>query len=620
MGLPLVNSNRDHDGSSGRAGTTGETGETGDSTADRPRRRRDDHVQPPNQDEPAATARRPMNRRGQALRADAALREPGPNNVDHLAPFRPIVLNVRWATTAVALVLASSRFATAEWTLATASLVLLAYSGYRTRWQLRYTGSTASQGLLLAELAILWSVTALTGFWQSPLAIALAVVPILAGFAGGFRMALRIGATATLTMSVCNFALGDWNLDRLEQALQWTTILLLTGVIAGYTKRISGEASERHSAALDRMSQLSDANNLLFNLHRLAQTLPASLDQNEVLDSTLGKLRGLLPFDRAVVLLLEETDNTWTVAQQQALGLKGTVDAASFPSTARQAAAGWRIERSSTLSSAAGGFHPRSESGMYAPLIARDRLIGLLAIESHKNDLYGDHEAQTLRSFIEPVALAIDNARWFGRLRRVSVDEERSRIARELHDRIGQSLACLGFDADRTVRRYGDGQDVADDLAGLRDGVRSVTGEIRDALYDLRADVGEDKDFEHTMAEFADRVAQRSGLRITLDMVAEQRLPLLQEREMWRIAQEAVINTERHADAETVRVTWRCDEERASLEVADDGRGMSIDRAGRIDSYGIVGMRERANSVGASFEIISKPGEGTRVRCYLNQT
>ena len=88
---------------------------------------------------------------------------------------------------------------------------------------------------------------------------------------------------------------------------------------------------------------------------------------------------------------------------------------------------------------------------------------------------------------------------------------------------------------------------------------------------------------------------------------------------MWRIAQEAVTNVERHAGASVLRVSWTCRNGRAVLEVADDGRGFERGRAGRIDSYGILGMRERAASIGAALDIVSKPGTGTVVRCRLDE-
>ncbi len=553
------------------------------------------------------------------VRPPADAGEPGVARVDQLAGFRNAVINVRLATTAVSLVLAGTGYAEAGWAVVVAGLAIIGNTAYRSLVPLTYDGSPRDQALLLTEVALYWVILAVTGFWQSPLVIASAGVLVVAGFAGGFRLSLRIGAATTISLTIVGFASTEWTPERMAEAIQWTGLLLLTAVIASYGRRISGEANRQASVNLDRISQLTDANTLLFNLHRLAQTLPASLDRTEVLDTSLSKLRGLLDFDRGLILLVDETDGSWTIARRQGVELAGPVAPVDLPDPARKALSTWRTARQPEAGLDGHGLHPASTGGLYSPLTARNRLFGLVAVESSEL-VYTERDRQALHAFIEPLALAIDNANLFTRLRQATVDEERSRIARELHDRIGQSLASLGFEIDRLVRHQRSGTDIGDDLVELREGVRSVTGEVRETLYDLRSDVNEDKDLEHAVSEFARRVAARSGLRVNIDSRASDRLPIPQEREMWRIVQEAVINAERHAEASTVTIRWRCDEDSAELEVRDDGRGMDAGRGGRNDSYGIVGMRERASGIGAALEIISEPEEGTTVRCYLSQT
>jgi signal transduction histidine kinase len=199
----------------------------------------------------------------------------------------------------------------------------------------------------------------------------------------------------------------------------------------------------------------------------------------------------------------------------------------------------------------------------------------------------------------------------------VGADEERTRIARDLHDRIGQSLAYLAFELDRIVTKEQGGDEIGGELEHLRDDVRGVIREVRDTLYDLRTDVTDAQDMAATLEAYVARVRERSPLTIDLYCDRSARLPLLQEREMWRIAQEALANVERHSGATAVRVLWRCNGESAALEITDNGRGFPIGRAGRLDSYGILGMRERASSIGATLELTSKPEKGTRVRCSL---
>jgi signal transduction histidine kinase len=255
-------------------------------------------------------------------------------------------------------------------------------------------------------------------------------------------------------------------------------------------------------------------------------------------------------------------------------------------------------------------------------MLARDRLVGIVAVESRDRDLLGDRERQLADGVATQAALALDNARWFQRLRTVGADEERTRIARDLHDRVGQSLAFVSFELDRISRHAAKGEPVDTELAQLRDELRGVVTEVRDTLYDLRTDVTERKDLVATLAEFVDRVQDRSmtAPRMRFDFVADQRLPIRVEREVWRIAQEAITNAIKHAGAEHVRVTWRCEApaEPAVLEVVDDGRGMADGVPHRPDAFGLVGMRERADAIGARLDVGAGPdGRGTAVRLEI---
>jgi signal transduction histidine kinase len=349
--------------------------------------------------------------------------------------------------------------------------------------------------------------------------------------------------------------------------------------------------------------------------------LPASLDLGEVLDSTLNRLRSLVSFDSIAVLLLDETDGHWDVVRHQGLQVPSRIDPSDLPAALRRAIDAECVIHLADLSREPGsGLSKRAGSGLYTVLGARGSVIGLLAIEHGDFEHFTPRDLEVVQGFVAPAALALDNARWFGRLRTVGADEERTRIARDLHDRIGQSLAYLGIELDRLADRDAAGERITTDIAQLRDDVRGVVREVRDTLYDLRTDVSEENSLDSVLRQFVDRVAERSNLRIQVDADTDVRLPILQEREMWRIAQEALANVERHARATAVRVVWRCDGTRALIDVTDDGVGFDLSRAGRVDSYGVLGMRERASSIGATLEVVSAPGRGTRIRCALNSS
>ncbi len=544
------------------------------------------------------------------------------DEVDRVATFGPAILAIRWSTTITSLALSAPHFADRDYLVVLASVVDIAYTAFRTLDPLRYTGDIRSVSRVLGEVVLFIVMVALTGYWESPFIFSLLTAVIVAGFARGFGFAIRVGLFASFAVTV-PYLLDEPTGSRLVMSeritfsAEFTLVLLLVALIAGYARRISGEADRQHSLALDRLGRLADANALLFSLHRVTQTLPASLDLNDVLDTTVNRLRGLFEFDFAAILVFDDTDGAWQMIRTDGARFPPRVSNDDLPSPLKRAVNDMGVVNVANLTTGGPGLANRASTGLYAVLPARGSLIGLLSIERQADRPFSVRDAELIQGFVEPVALAIDNARWFGRLRTVGADEERTRIARDLHDRIGQSLAYLAFELDRIVSTQDRGDEVGPALNQLRDDVRSVIREVRDTLYDLRTDVSDSQDLAETLEQFTSRVAERGALEFELFLDRDNRLPILQEREMWRIAQEAITNVERHAHASRVRVIWRCNGESAALDITDNGQGFPIGKAGRLDSYGLLGMRERASSVGATLEVTSQVGKGTRVRCSL---
>jgi signal transduction histidine kinase len=321
----------------------------------------------------------------------------------------------------------------------------------------------------------------------------------------------------------------------------------------------------------------------------------------------------MVPADAAAVLLREDGGgDQWQVAAARGTRLPRSLPVEYLPEPIRRLIATGTAQQAGEES----GLSQLTRSAIYAPLEARGNVIGVLAAEAVDAGALGEHELRVVTGLADQAALAIDNARRFGRLRTVGADEERTRIARDLHDRVGQSLAYLAFELDRISRRAG-GTAVEDDLSRLREDVRKVVTEVRDTLYDLRTEVTEEQGLVSTLREMLERVKQRTGVQVQLEAAETVRLPLRQEREVWRIAQEAITNAGRHAEASRISVRWHCDDVGAELSVNDDGRGMASAAARNLDSYGMLGMRERAGAIGAVLEVDSEPGVGTTITCRL---
>ena len=539
---------------------------------------------------------------------------------DHLAPFRPLVTGMRWAALAIGAVLAATDIAEHDWARIAWLVVLIAYTTWRTLSPIVYRpGDVRSTVRVVFEVGLCVGAVMGTGFWDSPYVFSLLTAIIIAGFAQGFALALRTAVTAIVAISLPLVLTGDNHADRARNAAQWSMELLLVALVAGYGRRLSGEAEQRTELALDRMSRLAEANALLFSLHRVAQALPASLDLGEALDSTMTRLRDLIGFGTAVILMRDDSTSSWLVAGSDGIRLpQAAFTDNSLPRPLRRASHSLSSIAVEDLTDGDGpGLNPMARCGIYAPLRARGALVALVGLEHGDPGRFGPRDLEVLDGLAEPAALAIDNARWFNRLRTVGADEERTRIARDLHDRIGQSLAYLAFELDRISKRAERDEPVHAELQSLREDVRKVVSEVRETLYDLRTDVSEQQDLVRTLELYLERVGERAGLEVRFEHWDTGRLPLPQERELWRIAQEAVANVERHAGAHSLRLRWSCDGASAVLEVSDDGKGFPVGSATRVDAYGMLGMRERADAIGAHLEIESAPGAGTRVRCVL---
>jgi two-component system sensor histidine kinase UhpB len=193
-------------------------------------------------------------------------------------------------------------------------------------------------------------------------------------------------------------------------------------------------------------------------------------------------------------------------------------------------------------------------------------------------------------------------------------EAERRRIARELHDEIGQVLTGLVLRSETLSRRAPD--DLRADLEDLREAARHGAEEVRRIARRLRPEALDELGLQSALLALCTAVSERTGIEITRNL--ERDLPLSAEQELviYRVAQESITNVVRHAGASRGEVTLRGDGDGGVLLVVrDDGVGLppNADR----DSNGLRGMRERALLVGGDMTITAAPTGGTEVRLHL---
>jgi light-regulated signal transduction histidine kinase (bacteriophytochrome) len=194
-------------------------------------------------------------------------------------------------------------------------------------------------------------------------------------------------------------------------------------------------------------------------------------------------------------------------------------------------------------------------------------------------------------------------------------EAERSRIARELHDTLGQTLTLLQLGLDGLSHRVSAGQDVQGELAGLKGLTTQIGSEVNRLAWEIRPTALDDLGLETAIRHLTENWGERSQLRFDLHLALhDRRLDPAVETTLYRVLQEAIINIIRHAGATRVGVLLERYEGGVRMIVEDDGRGFKSGNggpaAGPAKRLGLLGIRERLSLVSGSLEIESSPGHG----------
>jgi len=198
----------------------------------------------------------------------------------------------------------------------------------------------------------------------------------------------------------------------------------------------------------------------------------------------------------------------------------------------------------------------------------------------------------------------------------LAVIQERTRLARDLHDSVTQTLYGLTLSAEAAARQLAAGETsgAVAELRELRDTAQQALKEMRLLVFELRPPLLEQEGLAVALRERLQAVEDRVGLTTTLIVDGAERLSPAVEADLDRITQEALNNALKHAQARHVTVRLRQDERTVALEIADDGIGFDVDAVGTRGGLGLRGMAERAAQLGGRLAVESRPGGGTRIR------
>ena len=373
-------------------------------------------------------------------------------------------------------------------------------------------------------------------------------------------------------------------------------------------------------------------------LRRASLAVAATLDLDTVIRALLEHLAELIPYDRARVMLLEGSARLRVHAMSGAedgvqvlYRREGSFDAADNP-VLRDLLAGARgriIADTHRHVVWGGRMRPDFEhSWIGIPLVTGRTVLGLYSLSKSEPDFFTKEHLELAEGLAAPASIAIHNAALFDQARsssellqtlsRQQVDlqeSERRAISRELHDEAGQALTSLKVG----LRLLEQNADQPEEVTARAIELRRIADGVQEDLHRLAANL-RPASLDHlglvpALRHYLEEVDRQQPQIVQFEAVGMdgERVPPAVEIALFRIAQEAVTNSVRHAHAERVSVVIEERDRRIVMVVEDDGIGFDLLAVARGGRLGLVGMRERTEMLGGNLLVESAPGAGTTI-------
>lgn len=433
------------------------------------------------------------------------------------------------------------------------------------RWfRLRFGAETIT---LLGALVVLAALT-VTGGYDSPYILLSMGPPIFATTYGGLRSGFMTALLSAGLLVLVTLAQASTLLDAAPATSLYFIFVLLVGAIRRLLEDIHRQAmelAEEKASATQRLKRLEEIHGALTRLSE---------------DVSAGRLNAI---------------------EVGADTLEGIL--VRYPGTAGRLAV--HGERGLVVLAARG--IPEGNGHVHEiPLATSDSEVGVLELTTPEP--LSREQLDDLEELINPLTIAFANLQLLQDIVGSAVSEERTRLARELHDEIGPSLASLGLALDMAAMQQVEHPDVAADLQVLRSNVTKLVEDVRASVADLRTAPG-----PTLTARILNSTASLDGPPPIVVDIDERRPPrAAQIGDLTSIITEATRNAHRHSSASRVVISGQVDRSFGSCSVVDDGVGFDPDHEPQ-GHYGLVGMRERAVRIGATIKFDSKPGVGTAV-------
>ena len=258
------------------------------------------------------------------------------------------------------------------------------------------------------------------------------------------------------------------------------------------------------------------------------------------------------------------------------------------------------------------------------PMRAKGKAVGVISLFGAAGHHYSPEEITLLASIADQVGVAVEHARLYQEAGQLAVMEERRRLARDLHDSVTQSIFSLTLfaEAGQRLLRSGESKEAEMYLAWLGETAQDALKEMRLLVYELRPLALKPGRLVEAIQQRFNAVERRAGIKAHLltDQHHEVELPLHIEEGFYRIIQEALNNSLKHASATSVTVQIYATTVEVKVEISDNGVGFDTGVAGTKGGMGLESMRERAEKLGGQLQIESSPDKGTTITASLENS
>ena len=391
---------------------------------------------------------------------------------------------------------------------------------------------------------------------------------------------------------------------------------------------VNNSTESDESTESDRLAR---RNRELRILNGIASALNQEVDLSAALKSALEQVAGLLELRTGWIWLLheEKQDQAYLAAAQNLPpGLRDnprsmegscyclrTFLAGDLSGAANVNVVG--CSRLAELVDGADGLAYHASVPLYAP---HGKKLGVLNVADTDWREPSAEDLRLLYTIGDLLSIAIERGRLFDRSAQIGAMEERSRLAREIHDTLGQNLAAITLHmetADALLEAGAGTEEIWAIVSKTLQLSRSGLQEARRSVLDLRAAPLEGRSLAQAAQALVDEFGERTGVHVDYHLVgAHHPLPLRFEVGAYRIIQEALANVEKHAQATNVTVELAITAAALRMTIVDDGRGFRPEAIPQ-GHYGLVGINERVHLMGGKLDLQSSPKAGTQLQVTI---